>query len=386
MTVRPRIIDNPTCDKQTMHEAFHVLQEQILFHSPTYVRLIGLYGQATTNWVNNGGDPYVDVNPSDGLHTGATVDTSNTHRVRLPKNVGPTPGCPNILEGEILPYWAGEDGLYFTTYGSDCPIGTVKMWARSTAYPDGWGIMDGTGNSEGNGGTGINLSSHFVKAGTDSNVGDEGGSATHDHDITVASNTTGISGAVASAAIVATFTASVAAAAIVGTIENHTCQQVVDCILDHDLEDLAAAITVDDHPSQDLVDALVITVDAHDSLATEFVDNDGGGSTVEVLAAVESLGHNVQFSGQQDVTHSVSASQADPLTHEAEQGDGLAHNAVAAASAAVTLTAGVGASAAVSITDSGHGHTGVSDEVSNDPLFCYLIFIERLDNSADFTP
>ena len=103
---------------------------------------------------------------------------------------------PNVVAGNQLEYkatsaqigvLAGGGVPYFEACGNDYldePVGTIKPFA--TALPtgiQGWGIMNGTANGSGYGGSGINATTNqpVLRPGTPGNTG---GSWTHTHPLT----------------------------------------------------------------------------------------------------------------------------------------------------------------------------------------------------------
>lgn len=328
------------------------------------------FGVAITNWSRevNGVDVYA-CEDIDGSNPTTQID-----RVYFPNDID---RAPNVLYGQVIRYTTATDGTYHTPDGMSQAIGTeLRAWIDQDFVPDdGWGLMNGASNGSG---TGYNIIDMFeLPTDQAGEIGKAGGNYTHSHDAFAIAATTGVTavGALAAASAVALFTGYVTAAAIVATLENHTCQQVVDCIADHSAAEIVAC--VDDHPAQDIADALQSHL-AQGALSNVLSIDDTGDGTDVVTPFSEQLDHEPG----DDVAH---AGTQEVVEHQAEQGNGLEHAAVAAATASVVFEAVAGASAAVAvaITDLGHEHPVLVAEESNYPPYRKLFVYERLDNSHE---
>lgn len=135
-------------------------------------------------------------------------DTSETFTLTLPRIADKD---PNVRSGNQFFYRIYDGGYYPSSDGYlDDKKKTIKHFAGDVGdIPQGWALCDGTSNGAGNGGSGLNLSSKFLKwsnvAGTfgSSNTGDGGaysgttgnqstGLTINNASLTVSSETTGI--------------------------------------------------------------------------------------------------------------------------------------------------------------------------------------------------
>ena len=185
------------------------------------------WGIATTNWVDNGSScDHVVINPVDDCE-GSNPDTGTNVTVLLPKNASNDGMDPNVIANAVIAYAEAADGSNVCTSDYlDDKIGTVKMWARSAGtIPPGWGLMDGTANSPGNGGSGVNMSQVNTEDGTEipfvryGTPGSSGGKRRHKHTLNLS-----IGGNVA----FASFASSLSQAIGDGiTIQPHTVEELI---------------------------------------------------------------------------------------------------------------------------------------------------------------
>lgn len=166
--------------------------------------------KATSNWVKRTApDPhYIDAHPcadheGNYPYDGTTYDLGSGRYITLPDltfRIGllqphVRTRDPNLEEGNVFQYSVGQYddpalcSLGFTGYYAindylDDKIGTVKMWSGAVVdIPQGWGLMDGSGNAAG---SGFDLSGRFV-VGYDSGdaafdmIGETGGANVHTH-------------------------------------------------------------------------------------------------------------------------------------------------------------------------------------------------------------
>lgn len=109
------------------------------------------------NWRTNAGDARVKCRKVTAAprRTSSTTDVTDVW-VYLPRT---RPGDPNVVASTNLLCATDEDGsLTCISDYLDDKIGTAKLWDLTAAtIPAGWGLMDGTGNSVLNGGTGITM-------------------------------------------------------------------------------------------------------------------------------------------------------------------------------------------------------------------------------------
>ena len=76
----------------------------------------------------------------------------------------------NIAEGDIVlasPMGMWQNAVVVTNC-SDSPVGTVRLVTSTATIPRGWAEMNGTSNSSGNGGSGIDMTDKFVRGGSGS--------------------------------------------------------------------------------------------------------------------------------------------------------------------------------------------------------------------------
>lgn len=144
------------------------------------------WAKADADWVNvAGNDSYVYAHPAFS-DAGLAYDGTETYlpevilKIWLPRNG--TSEDPNIHEGDYFLYgFAQADKSYadLVAVGSylDGKIHQVKMMISGNAGP-GWAYMDGTANSVGNGGSGVDARDRFPFFGTGAATG---GAQTHTH-------------------------------------------------------------------------------------------------------------------------------------------------------------------------------------------------------------
>jgi hypothetical protein len=145
------------------------------------------FGEAVENWRDNAGGSCatVTVRPRDDC-TGATGTTSQL-TVYLPRAGDKD---PNVCQDDIIaihhvgPKGGGSTNTYMCVSDYlDDKIGTVKMWTGDVAdIPCGWAIMNGSANAAPEG-SGIDMTDRFVKAGLTANQ--QGGTGQHSHEIDV---------------------------------------------------------------------------------------------------------------------------------------------------------------------------------------------------------
>lgn len=392
-----QINGNPTCNKQTMHEAFHNLQEQI--NNATGIRKQWM--SAATNWHDGtgAGAPYycVDMYRCDNLD-GDNIDTSVAFRVRFAWDTygtGENPDAPNVEFQQTLPVYQMPDGTYWTDGGKSAALGVTVDSNRDLSVGSGtapgWGLADGSGNSDANGGTGVNESTRFGRmASSVGNIGNQGGASTHTHAFTTSTDTTGITATFATADAIAAITATVSAAAIVATIqsitssdiaqllEDHTKQEVADCLADHavNFENIA------DHSAANIAACF----DSPQALTTANADTNNDGSqesfTQQASLSLNTTASVVEHDGDQTLTHGPHE-QNDDLEHTGVTDATYSLLAVAEATAAVSIVA-ASSSVAVAIAEGGgHNHTGTTGAGSSLPPYTDKQRWERLDNSHE---
>lgn len=353
---------------------------------------------AATNWHDGTGAsaPYycVDMYRCDNVEAD-NIDTSRTYRVRFAWDTygaGENPDAPNVEFTQALPVFQMPDGSYWTHAGKSAALGVTVDSNRDLSIgggtAPGWGLANGSANSDANGGTGIDESGRFARmAASDPNIGDQGGSSSHTHDFTTDLATTGITATFATADALAAISASVSAAAIVATIqsitstaiaqllEDHTKQEVVDCIEDHAVDhslipdhttNEVAACIADHTPTTDSMDngatPVVTAIDAHSGTA-DTNDLDHGTGTQTLAHEPHSQNDDLEHTGVTDATYSLLA--------------------VGAATAAVSFAV-VASSVAVAIAEgSGHQHGGTTDAASTLPPYTDKQRWERLNNSHE---
>lgn len=388
---RPEIIADPTCSQQTLHEALHNLQwqiNQIYGNVNVDLALTGLWGKATMNWSTSG---YVDVNPCDDS-AGTNPDTGTTHRVYFTGD-----GDPNVVTDEVIPYQAMEDGTYRCLKVNDDELGTVRE-AHNTLSRQGWALADGTANSVGNGGTGINRVGKYAK-GHGTTAGNTGGAATHSHTITVdsggaISQSTGsstIGFAITNSALTSITVDAHTSSDVASMLNDHSKQDVADALANHTQADIVAAIA--DHTDGDIIGAIA-DHDSHDHNASGAVeaDTNADGTTATVVGD----GDTTDFENQalshaesgQDVAHGQGGSEVSHGPHATN--DALDHTGVAMQSLTHTVN---DSGHTHNLTDPGHTHTmtvsahthtASSSTESSEPPYVTVLYYERIDNSEEF--
>lgn len=131
--------------------------------------------KATANWKGN--TIACTLMAADGTYTGpaVTANICSVYTAGLP--------APNMLANdEFLVCLHPSEAPNYRVIEPliDAAIGTVRMQTNTTV-PRGWGLMDGTANSSGNGGSGYSMTNLFPRAMT--SVGSTGGADTHTHTI-----------------------------------------------------------------------------------------------------------------------------------------------------------------------------------------------------------
>lgn len=146
------------------------------------------WGVAIENWTDNGSAcDHVRVNECDDCE-GANPQAA-TLTVLLPKHSDDDGQDPNVTFGAVIAFAEAADGsLVCTSDYLDHKIGDVIMRAVTGGVRPGWALMDGSANSMGNGGSGVNVQTvetedgseaPFIRYGT---PGVSGGRRKHKHE------------------------------------------------------------------------------------------------------------------------------------------------------------------------------------------------------------
>ncbi len=143
------------------------------------------YAKLTTPWRFAVYDGYRDwtvlAHPCQDATGVAGVDADTTLTINLPAAAF---GHPNLVADQVILYQEASDGLLWCVSPFlDDPISTLKPCRILGLHGQGWGLADGSANSEANGGSGINLVDRFVRGvNYEFSWGVSGGSDTHSHD------------------------------------------------------------------------------------------------------------------------------------------------------------------------------------------------------------
>jgi hypothetical protein len=139
----------------------------------------GIPETATSGWYLGGGNPYVL----------ATINGIANVQVRIP-NIAAR--LPNIKNGDDI-IIAKKNGVWWVVSGvHDDPQYTLRYMSGGT-IPWGWAKADGSANSTGNGGSGIDYTGRYIK-GHGTVPGTSGGSTSYTPAGSVSSGTISISG------------------------------------------------------------------------------------------------------------------------------------------------------------------------------------------------
>ena len=120
---------------------------------------------ANTNW------QYDDDPPSQGgpiayVHADECEDpvgkrkTGHVKKIYLP--VSPSQD-PNVEEGDVIMFFASNDGSYTAVGYGDARIGSLLHSTQTERAIKGWALMDGTNNSKEKGGSGIDGKDRFLR-------------------------------------------------------------------------------------------------------------------------------------------------------------------------------------------------------------------------------
>jgi hypothetical protein len=303
------------------------------------------FAKATANWSKGAGRPYVTCQECDD-DTGANA-AGAAFNVYLPRT---KPGDPNVIANAVLPFGLTRNGTRVCTGDYlDDKIGTVKAWALSAgSIPSGWGLFNGTGNSSGNGGSGLNPGTRLFKY--HETPGTTGGSNSYTPEGSVSiSSVTG--------------TVSV-------TVDSHSYSGTATVSVDLDMSTLVSDnIDIDDHADHyhnyTLGSALTDDTSGTLRVVTDLANQgtfDTSGALVytpgdNILSHVDSLGN--------PITATFAGASSFSTDAEFDLSD-WNHSHTASGS----LSGG-----------SGSG-TFTGDEATIEPEWFGLIWIERLDNSA----
>ena len=132
------------------------------------------WGIAKENWTDNGAScDHVVVFTCDDCE--GSNPTTDEVTVLLPKTAEQD---PNVVTDDVIGYVEAQDGTHVcVTDYLNAKIGTVWLWSlASGGIPPGWAIMNGSANSSG---SGIDMTSKFVKGGA--TAGTSGGRVSHTH-------------------------------------------------------------------------------------------------------------------------------------------------------------------------------------------------------------
>lgn len=168
-----RRISARPCNFEQMQEAWPKLLK--------YLDATGSGGipiDATSDWYQGGGSPYVL----------ATINGVANVQVRIP-NIAAR--LPNIKAGDNI-IIAKKNGVWWVVSGvHDAPQYTLRYMAQGPV-PYGWALADGSANSTGNGGSGIDYMSRYIKG--DPTPGTSGGSTSYTPTGSLSSGTVSVSG------------------------------------------------------------------------------------------------------------------------------------------------------------------------------------------------
>lgn len=136
----------------------------------------GRHVKAVSDWVDGNGDPHASCRHSS--RAGTVIDESETPfdvylAIRVPGGGSPADykiqQTPNILQNDVFKYALDENGVPAGLDYLDAPHLTVRPFSGTVSR--GWAVMDGTANSVGNGGSGIDHRRRFL-VGYDSSISD----------------------------------------------------------------------------------------------------------------------------------------------------------------------------------------------------------------------
>ena len=286
-----------------------------------------------TNWEKAGTPACTHVSVKDTDDCVATAGgTGTAFDVILPEVSGKDPnlvGTGTPATSDVIAYIDAEDGtkVCVSDYLDD-KILSMKNWLGAAGdIPDGWAKMDGTANSVGNGGSGLDITTggRYIRGkvgATAVAAGDTTGSTTHNH----------------GGAVVAT-PATLDSVAV--TINNATGLST---------NDGTTGLAVDDHPD-------------HQHAAGATLDN------IRVGMEAQSAWNASNRSGVQLTT----AGGALTLDHTVVEGSGHQHTIPNHNHTSLTHT---------HVDNGGSGHTHSVNADSHVPISHSVHWIERIDNSG----
>jgi hypothetical protein len=309
------------------------------------------FAKATANWSKGGGRPYVTCQEcSDDTGSDAAGAAFNVY---LPRT---KPGDPNVIANAVLPFGLTRNGTRVCTGDYlDDKIGIVKAWALAAGnIPAGWGLLDGTGNASGNGGSGLNPGTRLFKY--HATPGTTGGSNSY------------------------TPAGSVSISSVTGTVsvtvndKSYTGTETVSVELD--LSTLESdSIVINDHPNH------------HHHIARLATDYPAGEDFTAYTLDGGAATHGTDGGGNPLLATS------DGFTEDSDDTD--LHRSHNSPTATFTGATAYSTNATFSLSGWDHGHTATGSfsfssgsgsfsgtPATIEPEWFGLIWIERLDNSA----
>ena len=141
------------------------------------------YNEDTETYPSNkGGLAHVLCREADDFKGNGVTGRSDI-KIHLP--VGPGED-PNVVSGDVIMFFESQDGIKIAPGYGDHRIGSVRMGIQGDDGVKGWSIMDGTGNSKDNGGSGFNVADRFMRCWTSSSDnGNTGGASSASVSVTI---------------------------------------------------------------------------------------------------------------------------------------------------------------------------------------------------------